>query len=809
MAEPGRRLLGGRYELDTLLATGGQGQVWRGRDTVLSRPVAVKVLRSEFTGDATFLARFRAEAQHAALVAHRHIAALYDYGELDDALTGERLAFLVMELVVGESLADLLAREGRLPAPRTLAILRQAADALAAAHAAGLVHRDVKPGNVLVAADGAVKLTDFGIAVSASSLPLTQTGHLVGTAHYISPEQAAGSRAAAASDVYALGLVGYECLAGRRAFEGENSVQIALSHLRDTPDPLPDDVPEQVRVLIQRATVRDPARRLPDGGAFRDAIDDVLGGRQLAPAPPDTSPLPTGPLAGRAPRRARALAPLAALLVGAGLGVGALQLALDPAPAPAARETATAGTVLLVAADHLGRPVAEVEADLGRLGLRVERVADAAADGAAGTVTALGPSGALERGTLVRVTYATGRPEVAVEDGPVVSDVTSEAPASPAPAAPPAVTGGPAAVAPAPPAPTPSTQQPTAEPPAPSNGNGNGKANGNGNGEGERERQGERERRGQGERGPRQGLRAGRPRDQLRRAGPVHSAPPRQARAAVSRKPRSLATTGRTTSTQKTASPTIPPAAMRQAVPAPIRRPPGSSGAAAARPSTVETVAKADHSGMSDQNDSPPKRSARPASSRTRDASSSPSTSSDDRSGVARRDGSSAASGEGAGPVTRESGHAVAGPASCGGGSGAGDGAAGPVAVAPASEGGGVPGRPGTKCTGPVVCTVGTGAGWAAAGCGGSWGAGAAGPGAAGAVAGDAGTSGATIGISRVLGGAGSGGSAGVWGSVGELTGPPSQRTAGRAAGRSRNRIRRRSAGGPGTPAAAVLGSAG
>jgi serine/threonine-protein kinase len=478
-------LLGGRYELDTLLATGGQGQVWRARDTVLSRPVAVKVLRSEFTGDPTFLARFRAEAQHAALVAHRHIAALFDYGELDDAGTGERLAFLVMELVEGESLADLLAREGRLPAPRTLAILRQAADALAAAHAAGLVHRDVKPGNVLVAADGSIKLTDFGIAVSASSLPLTQTGQVVGTAHYISPEQAEGARAGAASDVYALGLVGYECLAGRRAFDGENSVQIALSHLRDTPDPLPDDVPQQVRVLIQRATVRDPARRLPDGGAFRDAIDDVLAGRRLTPPAPDTSPLPTGPPARSGRRRARVLAPLAALLVGAGLGVGALQLALDPAPAPAAQEAGSADTILLVAADHLGRPVAEVEADLGRLGLRVERVADVAADGPAGTVTALGPTGALERGTLVRVAYATGSPEAAADDGPVVSDVTSEVPAptspSPVTVAPPVA---PAAGAPAPtsPAEAPSAGQAAAGPPAPSNGNANGRANGNGSG---------------------------------------------------------------------------------------------------------------------------------------------------------------------------------------------------------------------------------------------------------------------------------------------------------------------------------------
>ncbi|WP_233489297.1 serine/threonine-protein kinase [Blastococcus sp. TF02-9] len=441
----------------------------------------MKVLRSEFTGDPTFLARFRAEAQHAALVTHRHIAALYDYGELDDAQTGERLAFLVMELVDGESLADLLARERRLPAPRTLAILRQAADALAAAHAAGLVHRDVKPGNVLVAADGSVKLTDFGIAVSASSLPLTQTGQVVGTAHYLSPEQAEGNRAGAASDVYALGLVGYECLAGRRAFDGESSVQIALSHLRDNPDPLPDDVPEQVQVLIRRATARDPAKRLPDGGAFRDAIDDVLAGRPLAPPAPDTAPLPpvrppVSP-AGRGRRRARAVVPLAALLLGAGLGVGALQLALDPAPSPAAQEAGAADTVQVVAADHLGRPVAEVEAALGRLGLRVERVADDAADGAAGTVTGLGPTGALERGTLVRVSYATGTSDV---DGPAVGEVSSEAPAS-SPPAPVAATAPPLVEAPAPPAAASSPEPTVAEPPpAPANGNAGGKANGNG-----------------------------------------------------------------------------------------------------------------------------------------------------------------------------------------------------------------------------------------------------------------------------------------------------------------------------------------
>ena len=235
--EPDIRLLDDRYELQHLIASGGMGRVWRARDRLLNRPVAVKVLRSEFTGNPAFVARFRGEAQHAAVLHHPNIATVFDYGEADVA--GERLAYLVMELVEGESLSELLHRERRLDVPRTLTILRSTAAALAVAHAAGLVHRDVKPGNVLMARDGTVKITDFGIAWSASSVPLTQTGQVIGTAHYLSPEQAQGAKATPASDVYALGAVAYECLAGRRAFEGENSVQIVVMQIRDHPDPLP------------------------------------------------------------------------------------------------------------------------------------------------------------------------------------------------------------------------------------------------------------------------------------------------------------------------------------------------------------------------------------------------------------------------------------------------------------------------------------------------------------------------------------------------------------------------------------------
>src|SRR4051794_21997806 len=182
--DPKGDLLGHRYRLESVLAGGGMGRVWRAHDTRLQRPVAVKILRSELTGDPAFLSRFRAEAQQAALLNHPHIAAVHDYGEA--VREEERLAYLVMELVEGATLSDLLARSGRLDVPRTLRIVRQMASALAVAHSSGVVHGDVKPGNVLLTVDGDVKITDFGIAWSASSVPLTRTGQVIGTAHYLS-----------------------------------------------------------------------------------------------------------------------------------------------------------------------------------------------------------------------------------------------------------------------------------------------------------------------------------------------------------------------------------------------------------------------------------------------------------------------------------------------------------------------------------------------------------------------------------------------------------------------------------------------
>ncbi|MGY2080608.1 serine/threonine-protein kinase [Modestobacter sp. SYSU DS0657] len=441
MVEPARTTLGDRYELQALLATGGMGQVWRAEDTLLGRTVAIKVLRSEYTGDPLFLARFRAEAQHTAALSHPNITAVYDYGE-EPAVdgSGEHLAYLVMELIDGESLATVLARDGALPAGRVLEVLRQTASALGAAHAAGVVHRDVKPGNVLLRADGTVAITDFGIASSAGSVPLTQTGQVIGTASYLSPEQASGAHATAASDVYALGMVGYELLTGRRAFDGDNSVTIALRHLRDTPEPLPEDLPAGVRTLIERALVKDPAQRFPDGDAFAAAIDDVLAGRLLTPVErtdtqsfwllPDAAALAGAANADGAVRRpvppaqgrlGRVLVPLVALLAGAGVAAVVLQgLAPDGGGATvaaaqglgAATATADPAELVLDVDDYVDRPVAAVQRQLEALGLVVETQAVATDSVEAGLVVDVAPLGhRLVRGAEVLVSYAVA-PEV-------------------------------------------------------------------------------------------------------------------------------------------------------------------------------------------------------------------------------------------------------------------------------------------------------------------------------------------------------------------------------------------------------------
>jgi serine/threonine-protein kinase len=285
-------LLADRYEITAPIATGGMGEVWKARDRVLDRIVAAKVLRSEYTGDPNFLARFRNEARHTAALTHPNIASVYDYGETVDQTGHQQLAFLVMEFVEGQPLVTILHEEGQLPVDWTLHVLSQSADGLSAAHRAGVVHRDIKPGNLMVRPDGVVKLTDFGIAQARDAAPLTRTGMVVGTAQYLSPEQAQGMEVTAASDVYSLGVVAYECLAGARPFDGTSQVAIALAHINRPPPPLPAHVPPAVRLLVERALAKDPADRFADGGAFAEAIRRVAAGGSLAAAAPVTAPTP-------------------------------------------------------------------------------------------------------------------------------------------------------------------------------------------------------------------------------------------------------------------------------------------------------------------------------------------------------------------------------------------------------------------------------------------------------------------------------------------------------------------------------------
>ncbi|MGO1574871.1 protein kinase domain-containing protein [Agrococcus casei] len=246
---------GGRYELTSRIAIGGMGEVWRAEDKVIGRTVAIKILKDEYLGDPGFLERFRAEARHAALVNHEGIANVFDYGEEDGS------AYLVMELVPGEPLSTILDRERTLSADRVLDITAQTAAALHAAHQAGLVHRDIKPGNLLITPEGRVKITDFGIARIADQVPLTATGQVMGTVQYLSPEQASGQPAAPATDIYSLGIVAYECLAGRRPFTGESQVAIAMAHINDAPPELAGTVPEPVRNLVMSCIAKKPADR--------------------------------------------------------------------------------------------------------------------------------------------------------------------------------------------------------------------------------------------------------------------------------------------------------------------------------------------------------------------------------------------------------------------------------------------------------------------------------------------------------------------------------------------------------------------
>jgi eukaryotic-like serine/threonine-protein kinase len=438
-----RLVLGGRYELAERVGAGGFSEVWRAADLVLARPVAVKMPYPGFTQDEAALARFRAEARNAGRLSHENVARVYDYGEPDPPDP----PYLVLELIDGPPLSVLL-RDGPLAPERAARLLAQAAAGLAAAHEAGLIHRDIKPGNLMIAPGGTVKVTDFGISYAAGSAPLTGTGMLIGTPAYLAPERAAGASATAAGDLYSLGIVGYQCLTGELPFAG-NPLQLALAHREHPLPPLPGSVPAELAALILALAAKDPAAR-PGSAAEVARRAAALAGRlgparlpallppvpaqppaagpRRAPAGADDQPTPHQPQPGRAGPRRRSGA-LAALLATAALAGGIVlagQVGPMPTPPAVAGPAGPPAThrpadprVRLVDVRRgalIGQPVSTATRQLRRHGLKVRVRWQLSTAAPAGTVLAVQPAGRRPAGSVITLIGAIPPPPPAPGD---------------------------------------------------------------------------------------------------------------------------------------------------------------------------------------------------------------------------------------------------------------------------------------------------------------------------------------------------------------------------------------------------------
>jgi serine/threonine protein kinase len=271
-------VLGDRSRLEEFVASGGMGQVFRATDKTLGRTVAVKVLLPGHMSNAEFGSRFRSEARIMASLGHPGVVGVYDYGE-----TPEGTLFLVMAFVNGRPLGERITNEGTLSVDETLGIVAQAADALHAAHEKGIIHRDVKPNNLLVGEHGAVTLVDFGVARSAQVTAVTKLNAVIGTALYMSPEQASGHPISPSADIYALGVVAYHCVTGAPPFNGNSPLEIAIKHLQDEPAPLPETLPAATRALIERAMSKDPEDRFPTAAAMASAARAARDGTAEEP----------------------------------------------------------------------------------------------------------------------------------------------------------------------------------------------------------------------------------------------------------------------------------------------------------------------------------------------------------------------------------------------------------------------------------------------------------------------------------------------------------------------------------------------
>ena len=456
------QLYGDRYRLQLRIAIGGMGEVWQAEDELILRQVAIKILKEEYLSDPLFIERFRTEAKSAALVEHEGIANVYDYGEDTNA------AYLVMELVPGESLSRVIEREKKLPDTRVLDIMAQTSRALGAAHARGLVHRDIKPGNLLITPDGKVKITDFGIARVGDQVPLTKTGQVMGTVQYLAPEQATGKPSTPATDLYSLGVVAYEALSGKRPFTGENQMDIAMDHINEMPPALPESIDPRVQNLVLSCLAKKPNQRPESATSLAIRAEALLREKKGKPTirsikeveddpvteliTTDTAPLPRAPI----------VWPWIATLGLLGLTAVVVIVAIlsdpnaddvvqtpsptttqtqEPSPEPTAEPEPSdePRNILILRSDIIDQNLSDVTATLTEQGFVVNAIPGELIPGddpRVRTVYAVSPTGSIVEGSTIDVTYYVGDfaeipveiPEADPTESATVSPDVSESP---------------------------------------------------------------------------------------------------------------------------------------------------------------------------------------------------------------------------------------------------------------------------------------------------------------------------------------------------------------------------------------------
>jgi len=444
------QLYGGRYKLISRIAIGGMGEVWHAQDEVILRDVAIKILKQEYMGDPGFLERFRTEARHAAMVDHEGIANVYDYGEDSGS------AYLVMELVPGDSLARILERDKTLPEDKVLEIIAQTGRALFEAHEAGLVHRDIKPGNLLITPGGQVKITDFGIARVADQVALTATGQVMGTVQYLAPEQATGKPATPSTDIYSLGIVAYEALAGKRPFTGESQMAIAMAQINQAPPSLPANIDQRVANLVMSCLAKKPNQRPESALALAKRAEALMTTSQVYMPPTEvmqttqvsdkTAVIETTTDTAPAPTQAVVwpwIAVIVALTITAlSVVVAIVMTSMQPAPTPSPTPSGQTGTpsaspsavtsVVVLLSDITGKDVFEVSSQLNAMGLVVVSTPGEILppdDVRVMTVYAAAPLGKMNTGSSIEIFYyVADTSEPSASPTPTVEPTASPSP---------------------------------------------------------------------------------------------------------------------------------------------------------------------------------------------------------------------------------------------------------------------------------------------------------------------------------------------------------------------------------------------